>query len=353
MARRLPFWAVSLGLASTAAPAAHAAPTTFSLELHANDCSTTDQQLASAILTRVPDATRVEGAAEVGILAELWNHGSSSIKVTLAQGESQREFPGASCEEASAIIAFITALVLDARPEDRLKATEQAGVPQAESPAAAPPEPAKLPPPEPEPITPTTHTDVAAAAPRRTPPRFGVNAALALETAVAPTPPLGGLFGVSVSWPRPSVLTPEIRAALLVTGSSSEPADVGEVRFSLIAGRLSACPVRPTLLDGALVLGACATFDAGSLHAQGDSRVGGKPSPMPWLAGGAGLVAEVRLNPSFQLELQAGAKLLFIHDTFTLKPDPAVMTEQPAPRLPVYEVPLFSAGFSLGVGFAL
>jgi hypothetical protein len=157
---------------------------------------------------------------------------------------------------------------------------------------------------------------------------------------------------LSVSWPGPSVLAPELRAALLVTGSSSEPADVGEVRFSLIAGRLSACPLRPALLGGALVLGACATFDGGSLHAQGDSRVGGKPSPMPWLAGGAALLAELRLNPSFQLELQAGAKFLFVHDTFTLEPDPAVMTEQPAPRLSVYDVPLFSAGFSLGVGFS-
>lgn len=348
MARRLPFLALSLGLASTAANARAQTAPTFSLELHANDCTTTDQELAAAILTRVPNATRVETAAEVGIAAELWNHGVSSLKVTLAQGESQREFPGASCEEASAIIAFISALVLDARPEDRLKATEQAGLPQAESEPAKKAEP--TPKPEPEPSQPTP-ADVPPLPKRRTPLRFGVNAALTLETAVAPTPPLGGLFGVSVSWPGPSALAPELRAALLVTGSSSEPADVGEVRFSLIAGRLSGCPVRPALLGGKLVLGACATFDAGSLHAQGDSRVQGSPYPMPWLAGGAAVLAEVALNPSFQLELQAGAKFLFIHDTFTLKPDPAVMTAEPAPRIPVYEVPLFSAGFSLGVGF--
>src|SRR5882724_839196 len=117
--------------ASTSAAADDSAPVTFSLELGVIGCSTTDSQLAAAISARVPTATRVQSAAEVAIHAEISNGGTSSLTVSVEQGSSHRELPGASCDEAVAIIAFISSLVLDARPEERLKATELAAVPEA------------------------------------------------------------------------------------------------------------------------------------------------------------------------------------------------------------------------------
>jgi hypothetical protein len=184
--------------------------------------------------------------------------------------------------------------------------------------------------------------------------RFGVAAALALETAVAPSPPFGGMFGVSLSWPTDGWLSPELRGGLLVTGSSSQKADVGNVDFNLIAGRVSACPLRGSLWRQHLVLGLCAAFDFGYLRGRGDSNViDGKLSSMPWVAGGLSVLAEVPLSQAFRLELEAGGRRLAYHDHFTLDPDPSVMTSRPASPLRVYDVPAFSAGFAVGLGFQL
>ena len=337
---------------STAAPTSTASPTTYSLELTPNDCAVDDAQLAQAIEARVPAAQRLPQGGDVAIRAELWNHGTSSLTVTLPQGSSRREFPGASCEEANAIVAFISALVLDAPPEDRLKATEQASLPEerTDKPAPPGPKPDVTPPAEPQPATPSRDRTPA----RPTALRFGLDAALTLETAVAPSPPFGGFFGLSVSWPVDGWLSPELRAGLLVTGSSSQNADAGAVNFNLIAGRVSACPLRGALLRQHLVLGLCATFDYGYLRGRGDSNVlDGKLSSMPWVTGGLSVLAEVPLSQAFRLELEAGGRRLAYHDRFTLDPDPSVMTPKPAAPVEVYNVPAFSAGFAVGLGFQL
>lgn len=287
----------------------------------------------------------------MAIRAELWNHGVSSLTVTLPQGSSRREFPGASCEEANAIVAFISALVLDAPPEDRLKATELASLPEERSdkPVEAEPKPVVSQPAE-QPATPPRDRTPA----RPSALRFGVDAALALETAVAPSPPFGGLFGVSVSWPIDGWLSPELRAGLLVTGSASQSADAGAVDFNLIAGRVNACPLRGSVLRQHLVLGLCAAFDFGYLRGRGNSNVlDGKLSSMPWVTGGLSVLAEVPLSQAFRLELEAGGRRLAYHDRFTLDPDPSVMTPKPAAPVEVYNVPAFSAGFAVGLGFQL
>jgi hypothetical protein len=344
--RHLAYWLGSLmGMlgavrgASAQAPAA--ASTTFSLEVVASGCATTDAELAGAILTRVPSARRVEGEpAEVGFRAEINGNARSSLQVTLPQGSSRRDFEGVSCDEASAIIALVASFVLDARPEERLQATEIAAVPAAPaSPAATavPPEPAAVmraptkAPPAPDRIPPSSSRTV----------RVGLSAAFGLETAVAPTPPAGVLGGVNARWDRHGLLSPELRAELLVTATATARAEAGELQLSLIAGRLSACPLWLGSPSASLRVGACATFDAGSLHAQGDSKINGFPNPMPWLAAGAGVRAEMPLSSSLALELGLGLRILAHHDRFTLLPD----------HTPVYTVPLFSGGFALGLGF--
>jgi hypothetical protein len=350
-AQTTPATAAAATTTTAAAPTSPASPTTYSLELTPNDCAVDDAQLAQAIQARVPAAQRLPQGGDVAIRAELWNHGVSSLTVTLPQGASRREFPGASCEEANAIVAFISALVLDAPPEDRLKATELASLPEERSDKRAEPEPKPVvAPPAEQPATPARDRTPA----RPSALRFGVDAALALETAVAPSPPFGGLFGVNVSWPIDGWLSPELRGGLLVTGRSSQAADAGAVDFNLIAGHVSACPLRGSLLRQHLVLGLCATFDYGYLHGQGNSNVlDGKLSSMPWVAGGLSLLAEVPLSQAFRLELEGGGRRLAYHDRFTLDPDPSVMTSTPAQPLQVYDVPAFSAGFAVGLGFQL
>lgn len=320
--------------------AAAQAPTTFALELETTDCATTDALLAAAILTRVPDAVRVtEGDADVKFTADIVAAGTSSLRVSLAQGASQREFHGASCTEATAMIAFIASLVLDAPPEERLNATEQAGLPEAPQPEPKA-EPTKEPKPEPPAAVAPPHRHQGVLASNGVKPRFGLNAGVALESAVAPTPPLGALVGLNVRWERPSWLAPELRAELLVTSTGSVSAKTGELKLSLMAGRLSVCPLRYHSLR-ALHASLCATLDGGRLHAQGDSGLNGFPNPMPWLGGGSALRAEVPLNRALELELLLGAKALIFHDNFTLEPDQTL----------VYAVPAFSGGLALGLSF--
>jgi len=322
---------------------------TFSLELSAVGCPTTDTQLAAAILVRVPSAERVESGADVAIYAEIFDGGNSSLSVALKQGSSRREFQGASCDEAAALIAFISSLVLDARPEERLQATELAVVP---APAREPPPSAEPTPRAAKPMAPAAAatTDRPETARHQSKAELALSAALAFETAVATTPPAGGLFGVYLRWPRPTFFAPELRAELLATVSATQqanPAYVGKVHLGLTTGRLSVCPVRLVAAQGALRLGACATFDLGSLHARGDPSIEGNARSMLWLAGGLAFLAEVPLSEAFELELLAGVKALVRRGSFFLEADPAGA----GPARPVYDVPPASAGFALGLGF--
>ena len=354
--------AVTLSVASRAvADTTPAGPVTFSLELSSVGCSTTDAQLAAAILLRVPAAERVEAGAEVAFHAEISDTGASSLTVTLAQGSSRRELQGTSCDEAAALIAFISSLVLDARPEERLKATELAAPAAAASSSgrheatALPPKPSVAPPPSStadsstaDGSTPDSSTpDGGSTARRGTEAHVAVSAALAFETAVANKPPPGGLFGAAVRWPRASIFAPELRAELLVTSTTKQEAPAGKVSLGLTAGRLSACPVRLPALNGELRLGLCATFDAGSLHARGSSDIQGRSQTMLWLGGGLSLLAEVPLSRAFELQLLAGAKALVSHDTFILEADPAGS----GPPLRAYDVPAISGTLALGLGF--
>jgi hypothetical protein len=330
---------------------AQAAPTqpasvTFTLELEAAGCATTAQDLSSAILARVPSAHRLDAEKpDVAFLAEVRSGGTSALQVSLAEGSSRREFPGVSCEEASAIIALIAALVLDARPEERLKATELAAVPEPPKPTDEDKKSEQpKPPAEPAPAVATT-PDRGAGAPK-TKPRFGVSAALALETAVARTPPFGGAFGIDLLWDKPSFIAPELRGELLVTGSSSQATQAGSVRLNLIAGRLSACPAR-LRFEGVASVTACATFDIGSLHAQGYPA--GQLASMPWYAGGVAALGDIPLTRAVSVQLTAGARLLVNHDNFTLRQLDAQGAE--TGQIAVYRVPIYSADFGVGLAF--
>jgi hypothetical protein len=297
-----------------------------------------EPELLKAILGRVPEAHRVNEGAEVALVVELSDGGLSTLEVRLAEGSSRRELRDISCEEASATLALIASLVLDAQPGERLGATESVGkdgaAPAQPGTAPATASPSAQPPPQPS----TAGTPDAQEKGGGAELRFGLHLALALETAVAPTPPLGAIAGVSLRIVRNSVWSPELRAELLATAAASEAVAGGEVKLRLIAARISACPVRAPL--GPVTFSGCVTFDGGSLAAAGSPEIQGESSPMPWLALGLGVRVGVALSKAWELELGAGAKRLLHDDHFTV--DPGLL---------VYDVPPYSGGFSAGLAF--
>lgn len=324
-----------------ATPQATRPAPTFSLRVTAPRGCPGEPELLEAILGRVPEARRVsEGAGEVALAVELSDGGLSTLEVSLAEGSSRRELRDTSCEEASATLALIASLVLDAQPGERLGATESIGKDGA-APAATAVAPASAAP------TVAAPRSVESAPPSQPKAeqqgagaelRFGLQLGLALETAVAPTPPIGAVAGFSLRFVRQSVWSPELRAELVATSAASEAVATGEVKLRLLAARLSACPLRAPL--GPVDLSGCATFDGGSLTATGSPEIEGESSAMPWLALGLAARAGVALSRAWELELAAGVKRLMHHDHFTVDPD-----------LLVYDVPPYSGGFSAGLGF--
>lgn len=316
----------------------------FSLEFSSGQGCPGEEALIAQIQARVPSARRVAPPAGLALRVQITDRGLSSLWIALPDGSSHREIRDATCEEATTSIALIASLVLDARPGERLHATELGGASAASAATAgATPAPAATPPAATPPAKPA-----APAAPAQQGStdqmsvRFGLSLAATLETGVAPSPPVGGLVGVSVLLARPSVWSPELRAELLVTTQATHTEDLGAVTLQLLAGRLSACPVHIPA-SGTLGLSACASFDAGSLRAEGasDATVSGLSNPMTWLAAGVSLRGEVRVSRSFQLELLAGVKGLINHDRFTLEPEGL-------PPVSVYDVPKVSLGIAAG-----
>jgi len=348
-------WLVAL---STLAPSVIAQPqaqkqnqTRFSLELTTgNDCPP-GTDFVRQVIARVPTAEQVESQrADVGFQVEIASGGVSSLTVTLPQGSSRRELRDVTCEEATATFVLIAALVLDARPDERLKAVDQSAQPLAATPAAdAKPAPSQ---PEAPPALAERRATPSPAPPARGELQLGFDAGLGVESAVAPTPPPAGVLGLGVSWNRFSVWSPELRAEFLGTASSTyRGAALGRVALRLLAGRLSACPLRFRLTTR-VHLATCGTFDVGRLKADGaaepDLNVSASSAEMTWLALGLAARGELRLSELFELELLASAKGLFHNDVFTVD-----STTEPVTHSPVYDVPKLSVGLQAGFGVRL
>jgi hypothetical protein len=301
-----------------------------------------------AIEERSIGATQVELAlASVHFTVELGASGTSQLWVDLPEGSFRREFQAPTCAEAVATVAVIAAMVLDAAPAAR---REMADV----SASASPPEPVP-PPPEEKPKEPPAEPKQApapklAAEPRRQtrPPRAAAPASKlrwtltlggALETAVAPTPPVGVMGGIEAFSERSGWWTPDLRASLLVTTTATEHVTGGDGKFRLIAGHLGTCPWRVPL-GPSLRLLPCAAVEAGSLRAEGGGAAQNlRSTTMPWLAAAVAARALLRLAGPVALEAGVEGKLLVRHDTFVFRPE----------SLLVYRVPLVS----LNVGLAL
>lgn len=161
----------------------------------------------------------------------------------------------------------------------------------------------------------------------------------ALETAVAPTPPIAAVAGMEAfvdggaGW-----WSPGLRASVLATATATEHVAAGDGKFRLLAGHLGTCPWRIPLGKFVRLL-PCASFEAGSLRAQGGGAAQNTRSvTMPWLAAALAARSQLTLSRSVALEAGIEAKLLARHDTFEFRPTSLV-----------YEVPRWSLGFGLMV----
>lgn len=341
------FWA-STSLAQPAAIAPVNQARTFALDYTAYAACPNAAAVVDAIVARSAGASPVApAAAVVRLKVTLLADGQSTLWVDLPEGSFRREFRASSCDEAVATMAVIASMVLEAEPAARRAMTDEvpAAIREAQLGPSEPP-----PPPPPRATPPTLAARAPVARPR---PRARVAAGLArqqdslrwaiavggaLETAVAPTPPFGIVAGVEGWRPRASVWSPSMRLALLATASATEHATAGDGRFRLLAGQIQACPFR--FQPGArLRLLPCASFEAGSFHAQGAGAARNVLTPtMPWLAGGALVRARFEVLEAVSLEATAGAALLARHDTFVLRPGSLV-----------YDVPPWSGAFSVGL----
>lgn len=308
----------------------------------------------AAIQARAPTARSVASdSAALRFRVEVSNDGVSTLWVDLPEGSSRRQFQAASCAEAVASMAVIASMVLEAPPAARLSSTETAGDAARESatesaPApmpARPPVPATVPEPAARTLdrlvpTPTRATN--AKPDQRSAPSWAVAVGGALETAVAPTPPLGLTVGIDASWNRLGWWSPDVRTELLATATTATRSPEGDATFRLVAARAYGCPVRLSISAQLRIL-PCIVLEGGSLRvAGGGAALNSRTASMPWLAGGVAIRGQLRVWRGVSFEGSAGLTSLARRDRFVFRSD-----------VPIYHLPPESLGLALGLNVRL
>jgi hypothetical protein len=272
---------------------------------------------------------------------------SRSLSVTLDEGNPSRgrlqlttegapvvrEVSGASCDEVASALALIAAVLLE-------RGTVVAGPPGASTtpaPAsAAPPAPASATPPAPAPPPPPDR----ASPPVAPPPEPGHSrSSVRVAWAVGAQGLLGGGIGPSVAggvrvFGEASIdvaAHPALRLSASWYPGTELESSLGAIRFSLLAGRLEACPVR--LAAGAFTLSPCGALDVGSIAAEAAA-----PEARLWLAPGA--IGRIAWFPGriVGVELQGGITFPLDQYRFFFSPEPVV-----------YEVPAVAGEGGLGL----
>jgi hypothetical protein len=301
--------------------------------------------LVAAIQARTQRQTALvdDGTTTPRFRVELLERGPSTLWVDLPEGSSQRDLPAQPCANAVAAVAVIAAMVLDSELGPKTTGAQAepavdeslALPPSRPEPAAPAPAPAALPP------AGVSVADRHLSGPAsETGSRLDVVAGITWEGAVAPTPPLGGTGGLELRSRGRGWWAPRLRAELMATASSVETLAAGDATFRLLTGRLSACAVQLPLARAARLV-PCASFDAGSLSAEGSGSADNVATKrMPWLALGVMTRLEVDLARWASLEGFTALRRLARHDRFVFRPETLV-----------YDLPAWSPG--MGVGLSL
>jgi hypothetical protein len=317
-----------------------AAERSYALDYRAPASCPDAAAVKTAIESRTSGAQAVEPRqASVRFTLELRQSGDEALWVDLPEGSFRRQFHAESCAEAVASMAVIAVMVLEAAPAERRAMAEFPATAVVPAPAAAEPtesapaaeEPLVPPLPEslPRPLPAALELSVPPTVDRSTPVapgrlRWAAFAGGALETAVAPSPPVGFSAGLESWLPASGWWSPGLRLSVLSTTPATVRTADGEAEFLLIAARLAACPVRRAWRDLLRVI-PCADLELGSLVGEGGGKVLNPVSAsMLWLAPGVSLRTQLALTTAISLEVGAGAKWLPRHDTFKFKPSSLV-----------------------------
>ncbi len=265
-----------------------------------------------------------------------------------------REVSGTSCEEVLSALGLIAALAIDPKASTAAKPPPAPVTAPVTAPATAPatvtattpapvvvPVPASAPvfvpapspfPPLPLPVWLPPYVE----APPRWRPGLGAHAAAFF--AIAPEAAPGVLVFGELARTGGAAFSPALRLGLELARSPTLRIPTGTAAFSLVAGRLEACPTR--LTAGSLSLLPCLALEAGALRAGGTGTTYSTSVDRPWVTAGLAARAEIAVSRWISLEAQGALTLPFIRDSFYLEPD-----------ITAHDVP--AVGGTLGGGAAL
>lgn len=275
----------------------------------------------------------VEGQAP-SLALEPWEANPTTIVVRLSVGSDEstgrleirrpperpyvREIHGSTCAEVSTAVAFVTALALKGQRDEALPEPPRA-------PAAPAPQPEEPPAPR------SSLFDNWA---------LGVSGELGSRAGLAPLASPIEQIGVELRSRERAILSPIFRLALLRAEPVTRIDRFGTTRFTWLAARAAACPVRFSPIAIAAVL-PCAGIDAGSIDTSGTPATS---------AGTPGTVSSVWIDvfAAVRLDLQllgpvfatAQGELAFPATQYRFAFDPST---------PVYDIPSIGGGVSAGL----
>ena len=175
-------------------------------------------------------------------------------------------------------------------------------------------------------------------APQKQRVRYGASAFAGVSSLIGGSAPLDVLAGVHAESTDPGLLSPFFGLSFHYSGSTVTGASASAA-FRLLAGRLTACPIRVWVLKARGWLSPCAAFELGHFGGAGDVRA----SRSPGLLYSAAVLlarAQLLLDPFF-VGLEGGATFPLPRDTFYFSP----ATDQV-----VYQIPAVAFEGRIGAG---
>lgn len=270
------------------------------------------------IEARTPVTFDSSSSRSLSVTLDGGNPSRGRLQLTTEGAPVLREVSGETCDEVASALALIAAVLLERGADPGEPAAVPAPAPPAESPAApvaAPePAPAVVPPAPPPPVRAEAGSS---SAPVRVAWQLGAQGLL------------GGGVGPSVAggvrvFGEASIAVathPALRLSAAWYPGTELGTSLGPVRFSLLAARLEACPVR--LAVATLSLSPCATFDAGSLSAEDSVSPDGQSGHL-WMAPGALARVAFFFGPVVGVELEGGITFPLDRYRFFFDPQPTV-----------------------------
>lgn len=280
--------------------------------------------VAAQVLARTARA-RIAGAGEPGrrFAIRIERSGDRFVGTLAIETEitrSERQVAAPRCDEVVSALALIAALAVDAAARRDVAPAEEPVPPE-------PPSPAPLavdvsPPADDRPASP------AAAREDGSPVRPSIGLGVGVTSALAPGPMPGGLLMLELGVPRAEPLW-LFRASAGAWSSGAIALENGNATFDAVLARIDACVV--PLRAQPLWVAPCATFDVGSLQAEGEVGgriVAGSQRAQPWAAPGLATRLGVDVVGPMAIALEAAATVPLRRDSFVFE-TPAEVVHQP------------------------